>query len=117
MSTDLFAEARGRIRREMSESCIPSMAVTVARDGEILWEEAFGWADCEKRIPATEHTPYSLASSQLGSQTPGRRSQRSNRCHCRQLAKSLGGAAKEITRCEIHRLDSAVRPGVTGRCF
>ena len=38
------------------------MSVAVAKDGEIIWEEAFGWADREKRIPATEHTMYSLAS-------------------------------------------------------
>ena len=38
------------------------MAVAVARDGEIVWEEGFGLADREKNIPATEHTPYPLAS-------------------------------------------------------
>ena len=46
----------------MLESAIPSLAVAVARDDEILWEEAFGWADREKSIPADEHTSYSLAS-------------------------------------------------------
>ena len=38
------------------------MAVAVARDGEILWEEGFGLADREGNGPATEHTPYPLAS-------------------------------------------------------
>ena len=46
----------------MAESNVPSEAVAVARDGKIVWEEAFGWADREKRIPATVHTMYSLAS-------------------------------------------------------
>jgi len=62
MGKDLFAEVENRIRREMTESCIPSLAVAVARNGEILWEGAFGWADREKRIPATPHTMYSQAS-------------------------------------------------------
>ncbi|MFN3326264.1 MAG: serine hydrolase domain-containing protein [Bryobacteraceae bacterium] len=40
----------------------PSLAVAVARRGEVLWEEAFGWADKEEGIRANEHTVYSLAS-------------------------------------------------------
>jgi CubicO group peptidase (beta-lactamase class C family) len=50
------------IRTRLVEQTIPSLAVAVARGGEILWEEGFGWADRENRIPATEHTLYSLAS-------------------------------------------------------
>lgn len=38
------------------------MALAVARDGKILWEEGFGLADREKNISATEHTVYALAS-------------------------------------------------------
>ena len=34
----------------------------LAREGRIVWEEGFGWADRERRIPATEHTMFSLAS-------------------------------------------------------
>lgn len=62
MSTDAFSDVRNRIQQEMAESGIPSFAVAVARNGEILWEEAFGWADREKRILAAEHTMYSQAS-------------------------------------------------------
>ncbi len=40
----------------------PSIAIAVARHGKILWEQGFGWADRENRVPATEHTAYSLAS-------------------------------------------------------
>ncbi len=40
----------------------PSIAVAVARHGKIIWERGFGWADRENRVPATEHTAYSLAS-------------------------------------------------------
>jgi CubicO group peptidase (beta-lactamase class C family) len=57
-----FSEIRETIRSRLVEDCLPSVAVAVARDGEILWEEAFGWADRENRVPATPHTLYSLAS-------------------------------------------------------
>ncbi len=36
--------------------------MAVAHEGEIIWEEGFGWADRENRTPASEHTLYSLAS-------------------------------------------------------
>ena len=34
----------------MTERQVPSVAVAVARDGRIVWEEAFGWADRENRV-------------------------------------------------------------------
>ena len=57
-----FDSVRDHIRRQLVETSAPSIAVAVARDGKILWEEAFGWADRERRIAANEHTLYSLAS-------------------------------------------------------
>jgi CubicO group peptidase (beta-lactamase class C family) len=57
-----FAEARAFIRQVMAERDLPSVAVAVVKDGKIVWEEGFGWADRERRLPATERTPYSLAS-------------------------------------------------------
>lgn len=50
------------IRRELFARNIPSLAVAVAKDGQIVWEEGFGWADRENRVAASEHTMYSLAS-------------------------------------------------------
>ena len=44
------------------EETLPSLAVAVAQNGIVLWEEGFGWADRENRIPATPHSLYSLAS-------------------------------------------------------
>src|SRR5690348_8075895 len=46
----------------MVEHCIPSLVVAVAKGNTVLWEEGFGWADRERRIAATPHTLYSLAS-------------------------------------------------------
>ena len=41
----------------------PSISVAVAKNGKIIWEESFGWADREKRIPATSESMYSIAST------------------------------------------------------
>jgi CubicO group peptidase (beta-lactamase class C family) len=57
-----FARARARIDRALVEDGVPSIAVAVAKDGRIVWEQGFGWADREARTVATEHTMYSLAS-------------------------------------------------------
>src|SRR5215471_20177945 len=57
-----FDQVRALIRERLAQSQIPSISVAVARDGKIIWEEGFGWADREKKIPANEHTMYSLAS-------------------------------------------------------
>jgi len=58
----LFNAARIHIEQLVADGKVPSMAVAVARDGKIIWEEGFGLADREKNIPATEHTVYMLAS-------------------------------------------------------
>jgi len=53
---------RERIQVLFERKKAPSLAVGVCRDGEILWEEGFGFSDLENKIPATEHTSYPLAS-------------------------------------------------------
>ncbi|MBI3697492.1 MAG: beta-lactamase family protein [Acidobacteria bacterium] len=59
---DLFEPVRTSIRRQLVERQVPSIAVAVAREGKIIWEEGFGWADRENRVASNEHTLYSLAS-------------------------------------------------------
>jgi CubicO group peptidase (beta-lactamase class C family) len=59
---DLFAAVRERIEGLLSEGEIPSLAVAVAREGELIWEEGFGLADRERNTPATENTVYPLGS-------------------------------------------------------
>ncbi len=61
-TSERFGHIREIIHKQMLEHGIPSVAVAVAQGDEILWEEAFGWADREARLHATPHTPYSLAS-------------------------------------------------------
>jgi CubicO group peptidase (beta-lactamase class C family) len=53
---------RAHIRRVMDSTKTPSIAVAVARNGRIIWEEGFGFADLERRTPATPATLYSMAS-------------------------------------------------------
>jgi CubicO group peptidase (beta-lactamase class C family) len=53
---------RREIRRLVDSTGVASVTVAVARDGEIWWEEGFGYADLARRIPADPSTLYSLAS-------------------------------------------------------
>lgn len=57
-----FDGARESIRRQMVQNQVPGISISVWRGGKILWEEGFGWADVENRVPATEHTMFHLAS-------------------------------------------------------
>jgi CubicO group peptidase (beta-lactamase class C family) len=60
--TGAFDTVVQAIQTAIVESGIPSVAVAVARDGEIVWERGFGWADRETRLRSSEHVMYSLAS-------------------------------------------------------
>lgn len=53
---------RATVRRALDSTGVASVAVAVARDGVVLWEEGFGYADIARRIPATPATLYSVAS-------------------------------------------------------
>ena len=58
-----FPTTRSKIEQHIKEAKkIPSISVAVAKNGEIIWEEAFGFADVEKQIEATPHTMYHLGS-------------------------------------------------------
>ena len=59
---DEFDDVRAQIKTILLEENVPSLAVAVAKDGKVIWEEGFGWADREKQVKATPHTMYSLAS-------------------------------------------------------
>ena len=59
---DSFAATRALIRSAMAEERIPAMAVAIAKDGRIVWEEGFGWANVARQVPTTPHTMFSVAS-------------------------------------------------------
>ncbi len=56
-----FDDVRNMILERVADD-IPSFAVSVVHRGDILWEEAFGWADIAAGTVATPDTPYSIAS-------------------------------------------------------
>ena len=51
-----------QIRAALKDRNIASLALAVARDGEIIWEAGFGWANRETRLRSDPHITYSLAS-------------------------------------------------------
>ncbi len=57
-----FDKVRTAIQARIRNEHVPSVAVAVARKGAILWEEGFGYADQEKKVPASADTLYSIAS-------------------------------------------------------
>ncbi|HMF18023.1 MAG TPA: serine hydrolase domain-containing protein, partial [Gemmataceae bacterium] len=59
---DQFDPVRELIRQKLKQKEAPSVAVAVAHNGKILWEEGFGWADKEHQHAATPCTPYLLGS-------------------------------------------------------
>lgn len=62
MRSTEFQSIADSIERELADQALPSLTIAAARDGDFVWEEAFGWADRENRVRPTVHTPYSLAS-------------------------------------------------------
>jgi len=61
-SSDPFARVRCRIEELMDEKGIASFQVAIARDGQIIYEEAFGWANVQRRVPTTTSTMHLVAS-------------------------------------------------------
>ncbi len=64
-----FDRARAEIQQVMEAEGVPSVSVAVAKDGKVIWQQAFGLANLESgrssglpKYVATPHTPYSLAS-------------------------------------------------------
>ena len=47
------------IRQELR---IPAYSAAIVKDQKVIWAKGFGFADVENKVPATEHTPYHLAS-------------------------------------------------------
>jgi CubicO group peptidase (beta-lactamase class C family) len=55
-----FQPLRETMKRASTEHRLPSIAVAVAQGGKVVFEEAIGWADVERRVAATPETPYAL---------------------------------------------------------
>jgi CubicO group peptidase (beta-lactamase class C family) len=50
------------IRRFVAREHIPGLAVAVGREGSIVWENAYGFADLENRTPTTLRTLFRIGS-------------------------------------------------------
>jgi CubicO group peptidase (beta-lactamase class C family) len=57
-----FAEVASSARKRTTKGELPSIAIAVAQHGQIVCEEALGWADREKQNPATPNTVYAAGS-------------------------------------------------------
>lgn len=56
---DGFAAVLEKLR---SAARIPGMSAAVVKEGRVVLKQGFGFADPEKRVPATPETPYNIAS-------------------------------------------------------
>jgi|GEM_PF-302582 len=54
-----FAQAVERLRETFR---IPGLSVAVLHNQQVIFDEGFGYADIENKIPATTDTPYNIAS-------------------------------------------------------
>ncbi|NIR48491.1 beta-lactamase family protein [candidate division KSB1 bacterium] len=54
--------ARRHLFAMMKERDLPSASIAVSKNGKIIWTEAFGYADLEKRIIACPSTQYRIQS-------------------------------------------------------
>jgi CubicO group peptidase (beta-lactamase class C family) len=61
-SIETFKDIKQEIISDVEKGTIPSVSIAVAKDGNVIWQEAFGWADKTEKRAATPETIYSLAS-------------------------------------------------------
>jgi len=60
--SDRFENIKDSISKKIDNGDIPSLSVAVLENGEIIWMEAYGYADKENKIKATPNTMYGIAS-------------------------------------------------------
>ena len=53
---------RAAARRRVRAGNLPGVSIAVARNGELVWAEAFGWADLSQEVLATPRTLYPVGS-------------------------------------------------------
>src|SRR5262245_64567151 len=57
-----LARLEQRLEGLREELKIPALSAALVKDQKVIWAKGFGLADIEKKVPATEHTSYHLAS-------------------------------------------------------
>ncbi len=58
----LKVRMRWFIRRNMRKTGVPGLSIALVDDQKVLWAEGFGYADRERRIPASAETTYQIGS-------------------------------------------------------
>jgi len=58
-----FSEVREKILGLIGNKTVPSLSLAVVKNGQIIWEEAFGLASLENQVKATPETLYPIASA------------------------------------------------------
>ena len=56
-------QGRQIARAGLSEQSLPGLSVAVGVGGDIVWAEAFGWADLEKRVPVRPETRFRIGTA------------------------------------------------------
>ena len=57
-----IARLESQLETLRQELKIPALSAAIVKDQKVIWAKGFGFADLENKVPATEHTPYHLAS-------------------------------------------------------
>ena len=63
MFSERLARLRPAMQRFIDEEQVPNFATLVAREGKIVYFEAQGYADCERKKPVTKDTIFRLYSN------------------------------------------------------
>jgi len=53
---------RQQLEADRERLKIPGLSAVILKDGDVLWTQGFGYADVERRLPATPDTLYHIAS-------------------------------------------------------
>lgn len=59
---EAIEQGRKFVRKLIYDWNLPSMSVAVGKNGKVLWAEAFGWADLDKKNPVRAVMPYRIHS-------------------------------------------------------
>lgn len=57
-----FSTLEATVRQRVDSGAVPSVSIAVARNGRIIWEYAYGFANLQNHVAATPATSYYLAS-------------------------------------------------------
>jgi CubicO group peptidase (beta-lactamase class C family) len=56
-------QARQIARAEVTGQNLPGLSIAVGVDGDVVWSEAFGWADLENKIPAAPNLRFRIGTA------------------------------------------------------